>query len=158
MKHFHTPMRFTHRPHSARISALLHSLFFLLISCSLSAQVTGRWVTIDDETGKKKSIVEITESNGVLSGRVVKLFREPSEEQDPVCKECDPSDDRFNKKVIGMEIIRNMKKDGDEWEDGTILDPKNGSVYDCKIWLENGKLQVRGYVAFFFRTQTWIRE
>lgn len=133
-------------------------LLLLLLPLPILAQVTGRWVTIDDETGKKKSIVEITEANGVLSGRVVKLFREPSEDQDPVCKECDPTDDRFNKKVIGMEIIRNMKADGDEWEDGTILDPKNGSVYDCKIWLESGKLQVRGYVAFFFRTQTWVRE
>ncbi|MEO8068060.1 MAG: DUF2147 domain-containing protein [Flavobacteriales bacterium] len=133
-------------------------LLFLMIPLPLLAQVTGRWVTIDDESGKKKSIVEISETNGVLSGRVVKLFREPSEDQDPICKECDPKDDRFNKKVIGMEIIRNMKADGDEWEDGTILDPKNGSVYDCKIWLEDGKLQVRGYVAFFFRTQTWVRE
>ncbi len=151
-------MRFAQRTHPSRIGPLLHVLFFLLLSSSLSAQVTGRWVTIDDETGKKKSVVEITESNGVLSGRVVKLFREPSEEQDPICKQCDPSDDRYNKKVIGMEIIRNMKKDGDEWDDGTILDPSNGNVYDCKIWVENGKLQLRGYVAFFFRTQTWIRE
>ncbi|MFZ1687095.1 MAG: DUF2147 domain-containing protein [Flavobacteriales bacterium] len=130
----------------------------LLLPFALSAQVTGRWVTIDDETGKKKSVVEITEVNGTLSGKIIKLFREPSEEQDPVCKECDPKDDRFNKKVIGMEIIRGMKQDGDEWEDGTILDPKNGSVYDCKLWLEDGQLQVRGYVAFFFRTQTWVRE
>ena len=57
-----------------------------------------------------------------------------------------------------MEIIRDLVPDGEAWNDGTILDPKNGSVYDCKLWLEDGKLKVRGYVAFFFRTQTWVRE
>ena len=135
-----------------------HLALLFSISSTLLGQVTGRWVTIDDETGKKRSVVEITERNGKLYGTVVKLFREPNEEQDPVCKECDEKDDRYNKKVIGMEIIRGLVKDGDEWGDGTILDPKNGSVYDCKIWLEDGKLQLRGYVAFFFRTQTWVRE
>ena len=55
-----------------------------------------------------------------------------------------------------MEIIRAMEKDDDEWEDGTIMDPKKGTVYDCKMWVEDGKLQVRGYIAFFFRTQTWL--
>lgn len=132
--------------------------FLICLSSALLGQVTGRWVTIDDETGKKRSVVEITERNGKLYGTVVKLFREPSEDQDPVCKECDEKDDRYNKRVIGMEIIRGLVKDGEEWGDGTILDPKNGSVYDCKLWLEDGKLQVRGYVAFFFRTQEWVRE
>ena len=57
-----------------------------------------------------------------------------------------------------MEIIKDLKQDGDEFEDGTILDPKNGKIYDCKIWLEDKNiLNVRGYVAFFFRTQTWLR-
>jgi len=51
-----------------------------------------------------------------------------------------------------------MVQDDDEWVDGTILELQNGSVYDRKLWLEDGKLKVRGYVAFFFRTQTWVRE
>jgi len=75
-----------------------------------------------------------------------------------VCSKCPTDDDRHGKKVIGLEIIRGMVRDGDTWTDGTILDPKNGSVYDCKLWLEDGHLKVRGYVAFFFRTQTWLRE
>ena len=55
-----------------------------------------------------------------------------------------------------MEIVRDMEPDDDEWEDGSICDPKNGKVYDCKMWLEDGNLKVRGYVAFFYRTQTWL--
>ena len=95
---------------------------------------------------------EISERGGKVYGKIVQLFREPSEIQDPVCKECDPTDDRFNKKVIGMEFIREMVRDDDEWTDGTILDPQNGKVYDCKLWVEERKLKVRGYVAFFYRT------
>ncbi len=136
---------------------LLLLLFWLPFT--LCAQtLTGRWTTIDDETGKKRSVVEISERGGKVYGRIVQLFRDPGEEQDPTCTKCATDDDRFGKKVVGMEIIRNMVKDDEEWVDGTILDPKNGSVYDCKLWLEDGKLKVRGYVAFFFRTQTWLPE
>ena len=134
--------------------------FAVIMSTALHAQngIFGRWATIDDNTGKKRSIVEITERGRKAYGRIVQLFREPSEIQDPVCKECDPADDRYDQKVIGMEFIRGLVKNGDEWEDGTILDPQNGKVYDAKLWVEEGKLMVRGYVAFFFRTQTWVRE
>ena len=133
-------------------------LIFSFIGLNAYAQnsVVGKWKTIDDETGKPKSIVELYEKDGKLFGKIVKLFREPNEDQDPKCDKC--PDDRKNKKVIGMEIIREMEKDGNEWTDGTILDPKKGKIYDCKLWLENGKLQVRGYIAFLFRTQTWHRE
>lgn len=116
--------------------------------------VVGKWKTVDDETGRVKSVVEIYEKNNMLYGKVIKLFRLPTEDQNPTCKNC--PGDRKGKQVLGLEIIRNMKKDGSEYADGTILDPKNGKVYDCKMWIEDGKLQVRGYVAFFFRTQTWL--
>ena len=56
-----------------------------------------------------------------------------------------------------MEIIREMEKDGDEWEDGTILDPKSGKIYDCEIWRDGEELKVRGYIAFLYRTQTWLK-
>ncbi len=148
---------------------MMRTLLFFILCFGLSsafAQQTifGRWKTIDDNTGKPRSIVEITARNEKAYGRIVKLFREPGEEADPICDECDPADDRYNKKVIGMEFIRGMVKDpgsspgGDAWEDGTILDPENGKVYDCKLWVEDGKLMVRGYVAFFYRTQVWVRE
>ena len=133
------------------------SLIFTLsiISLSLNAQdIFGKWKTIDDNTGKERSVVEITEKDGKAYGKILKLFREPGEELDPICDEC--SDYRKDKKVIGMTIITDMENDGNEWEDGEILDPENGKVYDCKIWVEDGKLKVRGYVAFFFRTQTWF--
>ncbi len=117
--------------------------------------IVGKWKTIDDETGKEKSIVEIFMKDGKAYGKITKLFREPNEDQDPICDLC--TDHRKDKKVLGMTIITDMVKDDDEWDDGEILDPKNGKIYDCKLWVEDGKLQVRGYVAFFFRTQTWHR-
>ena len=120
--------------------------------------IFGRWVTIDDKTGRQRSIVEITERNGRVYGRVMRSFPQPGDEPDPVCDECDEDDDRYNKKVIGMEIIRDLVRDGDVWKDGTVLDPETGDIYDCKIWLEDGKLMVRGYLLFFFRTQAWVRE
>lgn len=139
--------------------ALFKKLGLLILSGLLIGNVSaqtifGKWKTIDDETGKPKSIVEIYEKDGKAYGKVIKLFREPHEDQDPICDKC--TDDRKDKKVLGMEIIRAMEKDDDEWEDGTIMDPKKGTVYDCKMWVEDGKLQVRGYIAFFFRTQTWL--
>jgi uncharacterized protein (DUF2147 family) len=141
----------------------MSKLYLVLICVSInsigwSQSVLGKWKTIDDETGKEKSIVEIYERDGQLFGKVLKLFRAVSEDQDPVCDEC--QDDRKGMRIIGMDIIRNMVQDGDEWEDGTICDPKNGKVYDCKFWLDEdnpSKLYVRGYIMFFFRTQTWVR-
>ena len=130
----------------------------LLISPVLGiGQVTGRWKTIDDATGNPRSVVEIFEKGGRLSGRVVTIFPRPGKEADPVCTACDPSDDRYKQKVKGMEIIRNMKKEGDEYAGGDILDPENGKVYRCRFWTENKQLKVRGYLGPFFRTQTWHR-
>lgn len=132
-------------------------LIISLISFNVSAQsdIIGKWKTIDDETGKAKSIVEIYMKDGKAFGKIIKLFRAPNEEKNPTCGKC--SDYRKDKKVIGMIIITDMKKDNGEWEDGEILDPDNGKVYDCKLWIEDGNLQVRGYVAFFYRTQTWLK-
>ena len=130
-------------------------LLLLLTSFTLQAQdIFGKWKTIDDNTGKPRSVVEIYEKDGKAYGKILKLFREPGEDPDPICDEC--TDYRKNQRVIGMTIITDMVRDGDEWEDGEILDPENGKVYDCKLWVEDGKLKVRGYVAFFFRTQTWL--
>lgn len=142
------------------LKLVLISLF--LFSSSIFAQhddITGLWKTIDDETGRIKSVVKIYIKDGKLYGDVVKLFRLPEEDQDPICSECDEEDSRKDQKVLGMTIITDMElqEDDNEWEDGEILDPKNGKVYDCKLWVEDGKLQVRGYVVFFYRTQEWIR-
>lgn len=118
----------------------------------------GLWKTVDDETGITKSEVRIVEANGVVTGKVERLL-DPNVKQDSKCIEC--SDDRKDQPVIGMEILRGLKKvDGkDEWEGGTVLDPKNGKVYKATLVpLEDGKkLQMRGYFGFLYRTQVWIR-
>jgi uncharacterized protein (DUF2147 family) len=129
-------------------------------SVPVVAGITGKWKTIDDETGKAKSIVEIYEENGSYSGKIVKLFREPNEEQNPNCDKC--TGDKKDKPITGMQILSGLKKDGDKWSGGDILDPKNGKTYSCKAELaENGaKLKLRGFIGFSLlgRTQTWIRE
>lgn len=121
-----------------------------------SAQtIVGKWTTIDDNSGQEKSVVEIFEKGGKYFGKVTKLFRSANEDPDPVCDECENDDPRYKKKIIGMEIIRDMEKSGDEYSDGDILDPENGKVYKCKLWVEGNELKVRGYWGPFFRTQSW---
>lgn len=138
--------------------------FFLAVLVALTSMVSaqslaGRWKTIDDETGRVKSVVEMTERDGQFFGTVVELFRLPEEDQDPHCEKCD--DDRKDMRVLGMDIVRNMEVEEDEWDEGTICDPKNGKVYGCKMWFEEGDpntLKVRGYWGFIYRTQEWIRQ
>lgn len=126
---------------------------------ALSQNVIGKWKTIDDETGKAKSIVEIYKKGDLYYGKVIKLFRGPDEEQNPKCTKCDDDDSRYNQPIIGMDILQSMEWDADDevLDDGEILDPNNGEVYDAKIWVgDDGNLNVRGYVMFLYRTQTWL--
>lgn len=142
-------------------SALWLVLFFVASLFTLaSAQnesIVGRWKTIDDETGKAKSIVSIYEQDGMFFGKIDTLFREEGEDPDPLCDKCPEDDPRYNQRVMGMLILENLKKKGKEWKDGKILDPGKGKIYDCKMWLEDGNLKVRGYLLFLYRTQTWYR-
>jgi uncharacterized protein (DUF2147 family) len=119
----------------------------------------GRWTTIDDETKKPRSIIAIYEEDGRLFGRIEKLILEPKEPQNPLCDKCDGA--LKNKPILGMVILRNLKRDGDNWSGGTVLDPANGKTYKCKIAVEeDGKrLKVRGYVGFSLlgRNQHWLR-
>lgn len=122
--------------------------------------IVGKWKTIDDKTGKEKSIVEITENNGEFVGHVVQTFRPPTEDQNPKCDKC--KGDLKDKPIIGLQILSKLKKkNNNQWADGEILDPNNGKTYSCKMELiENGKkLNVRGFLGFSLlgRTQTWIR-
>ena len=142
---------------------LLRSLIAVAVcgfSVSAMAQMSpvGVWNSVDDKTKELKSEIVITENAGVLSGKISKLLRKDAK-QDDVCREC--TDDRKEKPLIGLEIIRGAKKaDGkDVWEDGKILDPENGKTYALRMTpIENGsKLEVRGSIAFFGRTQTWVR-
>lgn len=119
----------------------------------------GTWKTIDDKTHQAKSIVQITEVNGELQGKVLQVLQS-DEGAHPVCKECDG--DRKDKPVEGMVIMWGVKPDGDEWDGGKILDPKNGKTYKVKLkTIENGtKLDVHGYIGFSLlgRSQVWERQ
>lgn len=129
----------------------------MLANVCFGQSPVGKWTTIDDNSGEERSVVEIFEKNGKLFGRIVKLFQKPGDDPDPVCDDCQNDDPRYKKKIIGMEIIRNMKSSGKEYSDGDILDPESGKVYRCRLWVEGNALHVRGYWGPFFRTQTWKR-
>jgi uncharacterized protein (DUF2147 family) len=127
------------------------------------AQMTpvGTWHSIDDKTGEAKAEIQIADKDGALSGRVVKSLRnDPNAKK--ICDDC--KDDRKGQAIIGMEIIRGVKPDASGenlWASGgKILDPENGKESTVKmVTLEGGKkLQVRGYIGPFYRTQVWLRD
>ena len=142
---------------------LVAALSLGLLSAIAHAQATpaGLWKTIDDETKKEKSLIRVTESGGVFTGKLEKLL-DPSAKADAVCDKC--TDDRKDKPLVGMTLINGVKqRDGDKamWDGGEILDPNNGKTY--KVRLTPGDagrtLAVRGYIGapMLGRTQTWVR-
>lgn len=118
----------------------------------------GTWRQIDDVTGKPKSIIQITEDNGKLQGKVLQVLLS-DDGPHPICKKCDG--ERKNQPIEGMVIMWNVHKDDDVWDGGKILDPKNGKVYSVKLSLTDGgqKLDVHGYIGFSLlgRSQVWER-
>ncbi|MDH5680005.1 MAG: DUF2147 domain-containing protein [Spirochaetota bacterium] len=125
-----------------------------VLFASPTDNVEGCWRNIDDKTKKIKSKICLwIDDNNKLHGYIKELYN--PKVPNPLCKKC-PGKDK-NKPVIGLVIVWNMRKGSDAWTGGSILDPENGKTYDCKIWREGDKLKVRGYIAFFFRTQTWIK-
>jgi uncharacterized protein (DUF2147 family) len=125
---------------------------------SFSQSCIGKWITIDDETNKKKSIVELYKVDGKLYGKIIYLFPREGREDDPKCKKC--TDDRKDQPLVGLQIVRGLKWDGEEWEGGTIVDPEIGKIYTVKMWLVEGNanlLNVRGYIGPLYRTQKWVR-
>lgn len=132
----------------------------IALSAGAWAQMSpiGTWHNIDDKTGEVKAEIVVTETAGIVSGRITKLLGKDAK-QDEVCSAC--TDDRKDKPMVGLEFIRGLKKaDSDDlWEGGQILDPENGKTYTLRIRPIDGgkKLQVRGYIGPFYRTQTWVR-
>ncbi|HSY27358.1 MAG TPA: DUF2147 domain-containing protein, partial [Burkholderiaceae bacterium] len=113
---------------------LLFAALTLLAAASAFAQQAspvGLWKNIDDESGKPKALIRITESNGELRGKIEKLFKSPGEDQNPKCIKCEGA--LKDQPVIGMTILTGMKRDGDEYNGGEILDPNNGKVYSSKL-------------------------
>ncbi len=136
---------------------IIFGIILMLFSVSYiqGQSIVGKWKTIDDETGKAKSIIEIYKKGNQYYGKIVELLIKPASDTCTKCK-----DDRKNKPLIGLEIIRDMKLDDDEYEGGTIVDPKTGKVYKCLIKANgSNKLDVRGYIGFSLigRTQTWSK-
>ncbi len=132
---------------------LLFAFAALLFSTLTFAQIEGKWKTIDDETGKAKSIVEIyKKSDGKYYGKIHQLLAKPENNN---CVKC--SGAMKNKPLVGLEIVQSLKKDGSEFTGGTITDPKSGKTYKCTITRSGDKLNVRGYIGFSLigRTQTW---
>ena len=138
----------------------LAAIIFAAIAAPALAQMSpvGTWHTMDEKTGEIKSQIVISEAGGVVSGKIDKVLRKDAK-PDAVCDEC--SDDRKGKPIVGLEIIRGAKKAAgkDVWEDGKILDPENGKNYTLRLTpIEGGKkLEVRGSIGPFGRTQTWVR-
>lgn len=145
--------------HLMRLS-LIAAVLAMPAAWAQTTSPAGLWKNIDDETGKPKALIRITEEQGVLTGKIEKLFRPANEDQNPKCVKCE--DARKDQPLIGMTILSGLKKDGDEYTGGEILDPSKGKIYKSKAKLkENGaKLEVRGYVGapMFGRSQVWVRE
>lgn len=137
-------------------TGLLFLGLMMFATSAFSQSVYGKWKTIDDETGEPKSIVEIYEDGGKVYGKVVEILNK--DKQDAKCTDCEGP--KKDKPILGMVIVEGLEKDGDVYEGGTILDPNKGKEYRCKLWVDEDdadKLNVRGYIAFLFRTQEWFR-
>ena len=133
----------------------------LLLPGLAFAQATpaGLWKTIDDDGKTAKSLVRISEQGGVLTGSIEKVL-DPAAEPNAKCDKC--KDDRKDQPIVGLQIIRGVKADGEGvWGHGEILDPNNGKTYRTRLKPVDGgkKLEVRGYIGapLFGRSQTWIR-
>ena len=131
----------------------------LLATQAVWAQATpvGLWRTIDDETKQERSLVRISDNGGVLSGRIEKLS-DPGR-ANAKCEKCEGA--KKDQPIVGMAIIEGVKKHADEpyWDGGTVLDPENGKTYKVRLTLKDGgkALEMRGFIGFFYRNQTWIR-
>ncbi|WP_347175289.1 DUF2147 domain-containing protein [Polaribacter uvawellassae] len=132
-------------------------LFFLLFTTiAYSQSILGKWKSVDEETNKDESIIEIYQENGKFYGKIIQLLDPKT--KNAVCENC--KGENKNKPIKGLVIINGLKKDGNEWSGGKVLDPKNGKVYKCYITLkDNDTMKLRGYIGFsvFGRTAYWYR-
>ncbi|TBW29023.1 DUF2147 domain-containing protein [Gramella sp. KN1008] len=128
---------------------------FLTGFCLNAQQVLGKWENTNPQ-GKVNSIIEIYKKGDKIYGKVHRIMNE--EDRDRLCTECEG--ELKDEPIEGMELMRGLKKEGDEYTGGKIIDPKTGKEYRCKIWLDEDNpdvLKVRGYLAFFYKTKVWHR-
>jgi uncharacterized protein (DUF2147 family) len=135
---------------------LAFMMMILIIPFAKAQSPAGTWTTIDDVTGKKRSVVSLVVSGNTLTGTIMKVYPQPGDTG--MCNNCPGA--FKGKPVKGLQFLWGLKDDGNgQWSGGHILDPKTGKVYKAKITLEGNKLNVRGYVGFSLlgRTQTWVK-
>lgn len=141
------------------IRALVLSILSLAMSAAFAQTPVGTWKTIDDETGKERSIVEIWQSSeGKLYGKVTQIVNKlPGDHPEHLCQACEGN--LHMKSIIGMVIVSNLQLKNGFWQGGTILDPKKGTFYKCEMWVDGAdKLKVKGiHWSGLSRTQTWYR-
>lgn len=130
---------------------------FYLSALAASEAPIGHWVTMGDKTGEKRAVVILSESNGILSGVIDKVYPQPGDTG--ICHQCTG---KFkDKKIVGLRFLWGLKQEGkNEWTGGSILDPKSGKIYRAKLTVQGNKLLVRGYVgvSLLGRTQVWYKE
>ncbi len=125
---------------------------FLFTSSSSADRIVGVWLS-QIKDGK----IEIYKSNGKYHGKIV-WIKEPNDENGkPIKDKFNPKTNLKTRPVLHLNIIKNLVYDDGEWSGGTVYDPKDGKTYECKIWLENEKLKLRGYLGWFYDTKTWTR-
>ncbi len=143
-----------------RASVLALSCTLPLLALAQEASPVGLWKNIDDATGKPKAMIRISDNKGELRGQIEKLFLAPGDDPNPRCTAC--SGTNKDVPVIGMVIMSGLRKAGNEYTGGEIIDPDNGKIYRSKMTLADGgkKLTVRGYVGMplFGRSQVWVRQ
>jgi uncharacterized protein (DUF2147 family) len=119
----------------------------------------GLWEQVDERTGKAESWFKITERNGVYEGAIVKIFFKPGEDPNWVCDKCQGAEK--GRPVLGLMLIKGMRRNGSSYENGTIMDPRDGQVYRALMRLspDGQKLEVRGYlgISLFGQSQVWNR-
>ncbi len=126
------------------------------INSAFSQTIAGKWKTIDDSTGKERSIVKVYQQKDEFFGKIIDLLEK--EKRDKLCVECE--DERKDQPIMGMIILSDLVKEDDKYYTGKILHPGKGKEYRCKIWVDEDNpdiLNVRGYIAFFYKTQQWKR-
>ena len=118
--------------------------------------LVGKWNTVDDKSGKAKSEVQLYEEGGKLFGKIVGLTEPNDDKGKPkTCTKCTGGDK--DKPIVGLVIVKDLSLSGDRYKGGTILDPEDGKIYKAEVWVEDGKLKVRGYVGPIYKTQTWLK-
>lgn len=135
---------------------LLWVIFILALSSGRAQNVLGKWYSIDPDTGKNESVIEVYEKDNKIYGKIIAILKK--EDRDKTCIECTGKDK--DQPILGLIIVRGLSKDGDEWGNGKVLDPKNGKLYKCYISLvDKNKLKLRGYIGFSIigRTEYWYR-